>query len=100
MVLYSKMVKQQNQQIQQISLALCPTHVVWINKTNFTDMNVHYLQRVDKEKTHVNKNMYSFHLLPRLTSEQSNSQNKDRAWRPTFPSKICKWRPIFPVKNI
>ena len=67
---------------QAFYLSLCPTNIVWITKTKFVGMNIHYLQRFEQGITNVNKEKYNFHLLPRLTNQVSNSQNSDRTWRP------------------
>ena len=66
----------------ELYTALCPTNVVWVNKTNYGDINIHSLDRTDKEDRHLNKEKFKYNLLPRLSDRISNSRNSDRAWRP------------------
>ena len=47
--------------VKAIYLSLCPTNIVWINKTNFTNMNIHHLQREKRGSVRVNKETANFH---------------------------------------
>ena len=69
--------------VKAIYLSLCPTNIVWINKTNFTNMNIHHLQREKRGSVRVNKETANFHLLPRLENHVPNAQKNDAAWRPS-----------------
>ena len=63
--------------------ALCPTNIVWINKTNYGRISIKSINRSIKDDRHFNEAEFNYNLLPRLGSRISNSRNGDRAWRPS-----------------